>query len=156
MAIGSNFRHIRGEGNNVWMPSGSAIFVSDLLVQTIAREAVPADDVVWDTDAQTTQRNAAAAFLGAANDQIATAQIGDDVSICVEGVHEYPQDDPSTASDATVGDWVTFAVNDDGDGLEPQKVAPTTDEASAIGKYVKISDGTTATIRLFGSTAQLA
>ena len=168
--LDSKGRHEEQNGWNIYMEAAIETFVSDLMVH-YADLAYPVSQVGWETDLLTTQKIAAALFLGRNNDQVRATDslqgrqlalgednpraVGQMIGIATEGYHRYDCDPVGTEGDRAVGDWVSFAENDAGDGLEPQKVVVVDDVDAAIGRVIEASTGTNVFIRLFGLTTSL-
>lgn len=104
------------------------------LVLLSSGKVVPASSEAWDTDLATTQGAAAPKFLGiSAEDMTADAPADDNFSV----IHKSRVEMDCTSSTFQVGDFVSFAANAGGDGLENHKVAKTATKANAIGVVTK-------------------
>lgn len=154
MGIPSSHRHKGEEGNNVSMDSGAETFISDLMIH-VEDVAYPVAELEWDTDLLTSQKAAAAIFVGASESQVREADIGQRITIATEGKHLYDCDEVGTEGLRAFDAWVGFAENDAGDALENQKVVVVDDEDAAIGKVIRASAGEEVLIRLFGVTSHL-
>lgn len=147
--MADSFRFRFNQKKLVKVPVDSATVISKGdLVALVSDKAIPMSSFTWTTDLATTQGNAAAAFLGVAEESTKAGET-DDISVDVSSESVYEMD--CTSATYQVGDPIAPAKAS-GNALLSQQVVEAVGTAS-IGRVYRRTNGTATKVHVTFASA---